>query len=75
MLYWETVMTTENRNVIQSTVAMYWHTPIEVLHTFLLGVIKYLWLETVSSLTSTGLQTFAVSTHRATEILDISPDV
>ena len=54
---------------------MYQHTPIEVLHAFLLGVIKYLWLETVSSLTSTGRQTFAESTHRATEILDISPDV
>lgn len=49
------------------------HTPVELLHTFLLGVAKYLWHETFSSLSASNRQTFAERLRNISHLSIVGP--
>lgn len=49
------------------------HTPLELLHTFLLGVVRYLWHETTTNLSATGRETFAMRLRAQSHLSIVGP--
>lgn len=49
------------------------HTPVELLHTFLLGVVKYLWHDTFSVLSAPDRDTFAARLRNTSHFSIVGP--